>query len=47
VSAEALKPYLNEENEIVIKYVEQFDKEGKQALLPSLSTIGRVKDAGN
>lgn len=47
VNVEALKPYLNEENEIVIKYVEQFDKEGKQALLPSLSTIGRVRDAGN
>lgn len=43
VSAEALKPYLNENNEIVIKYVEHFDKEEKQALLPSLSTIGRVK----
>lgn len=47
VTATNLKPYLNEENEIVIKYVEQFDKEGKQALLPSLSTIGRVRDAGN
>lgn len=47
VSAQELMPYLNEENEIVIKYVEQFDKEEKQALLPSLSTIGRVKDAKN
>lgn len=47
VNAETLKPYLNEENEIIIKYVEQFDKAGKQALLPSLSTIGRVKDARN
>lgn len=43
VSAEMLKPYLDEQNNIVIKYVERFDKEEKQALLPSLSTTGRVK----
>ncbi|WP_099467989.1 hypothetical protein [Konateibacter massiliensis] len=42
-----LKPYLNEGNEIIIKYVEPFDKEGKQALLPSLSTTGRVNNAKN
>lgn len=47
ISAEELKPYLNEENEIVIKYVEPFNKEEKQALLPSLSTIGRVDDVQN
>lgn len=47
ITIEQLKPYLNEENEIVIKYVEEFGKEEKQALLPSLSTIGRVNDAQN
>jgi hypothetical protein len=47
ISANNLKPYLDQENQIVIKYVEQFDKEEKQALLPSLSTIGRVADAEN
>jgi hypothetical protein len=44
VSSEELKPYLNEQNEIVIKYVEHFEEEEKQALLPSLSTIGRLND---
>jgi hypothetical protein len=47
ITIEQLKPYLNEENEIIIKYVEEFDKEEKQALLPSLSTIGRINDAQN
>jgi hypothetical protein len=47
ISNEELKPYLNEENEIVIKYIEHFDEEEKQALLPSLSTIGRVNDVEN
>lgn len=47
ISSEQLKPYLDEENDIVIKYVEHFDKEEMQALLPSLSTIGRVNDAQN
>ncbi|PXV95776.1 hypothetical protein C8E03_101406 [Lachnotalea glycerini] len=42
-----LKPYLNDQNEIVVKYVEHFDEEEKQALLPSLSTIGRVNDVEN
>lgn len=47
ISTEELKPYLNEENDIVIKYVEHFDKEEKQALLPSLSTIGRANNVKN
>ncbi len=47
ISAAELKPYLNEENDIVIKYIEYFDKEEKQALLPSLSTIGRLNNADN
>ncbi|MFA9377350.1 MAG: hypothetical protein ACERKZ_11430 [Lachnotalea sp.] len=47
ISTQDLTQYLNEDNEIVIKYVEHFGEEEKQALLPSLSTIGRINDVEN